>query len=70
MTAVSETSLGDYYRTTFELKEYRDGGVWDLREIDDLFPYELDLYILMLKARVQERRDAANLNQNGPMISE
>lgn len=46
--------------TVFELKEYRDGGVWRVDEIEDMVPFELDLMIDMIKQRVQERKELAN----------
>ena len=62
VAALSHRTLGDYYNTVFELKEYGgpSGTKWSIDEIDNLFPYELDVYIALTQKRVQERKEAAD----------
>lgn len=60
LTATSHSDLAAYYRTVFELKEYRQGGVWTVAEIDAMVPFELQLYIAQTKQRIAERKDAAD----------
>lgn len=56
---MAHKTLHDYYRLSFELKEYNGGGKYSFEEIDDMFPYELELTFQMIRERIQERRDAA-----------
>ena len=44
----------------FELKEYREGGVWSLFELESMAPYERELYVTMTKQRVAERKEKAD----------
>jgi hypothetical protein len=59
VAALAHTSLENYYIECFELKEYRDGGVWTLMELDDMFPFERAIYIAMTQQRVAARAEQA-----------
>jgi hypothetical protein len=53
------TTLESHYIDNFELKEYRDGGIWSLDELGEMFPFERSIYIAMTQQRVQARAEAA-----------
>lgn len=53
--ALSQDSLADYYKTNFHLL-YKEK--WSLTELDEMLPYERDIYIALLEqAREEEARD-------------
>lgn len=53
---LGHTSLPIYYRTMFSLIQFHK---YSLTELENLIPYELDVYVQMLSDYIKEQ-DAAN----------
>jgi hypothetical protein len=54
-------SLGEYYRTNFGLMQHHK---YSLTELDDMIPWEREIYISLLLQYLKEREDAIKQQQN------
>jgi hypothetical protein len=54
-------SLGEYYRTNFGLMQHHK---YSLTELDDMIPWEREIYISLLLQHLKEREDAIKQQQN------
>ncbi|NDH49141.1 MAG: hypothetical protein EBY41_01075 [Proteobacteria bacterium] len=43
---LSHNSIGNYYTLNFSLAQYHK---WSIKEIEEMYPFERDLYVEMLK---------------------
>ena len=60
---LSHNSLENYYLSTFEMIQHHK---WSLTEIEDMLPYERDIYATMLTNWVQEENERIKQqNQSG-----
>jgi hypothetical protein len=50
---LSHTSLGNYYKTVFSLAQHHK---YSITEVENLIPYERDLYVDMLVDFVEEQK--------------
>lgn len=48
---LNHTTLENYYLTSFSLIQHQK---WSLTEIENMFPYELDIYVLLLMKWIEE----------------
>jgi hypothetical protein len=49
---MAHTSLESYYRTTFQLIQHHK---WSLTEINDMIPWEKEVYITLLSQYIEEQ---------------
>jgi len=49
---MAHTSLESYYRTTFQLMQHHK---WSLTEINDMIPWEKEVYITLLSQYIEEQ---------------
>jgi hypothetical protein len=54
-------SLGEYYRTNFGLMQHHK---YSLTELEDMIPWEREIYISLLLQYLKEREDAIKQQQN------
>jgi hypothetical protein len=47
-------TLGNYYRVLFDMTQYHNYSVGD---VEGLIPYEKEIYVAMLAAKVAEEKD-------------
>ena len=52
---LSHTTLSNYYNLVFSLTQHHK---WSISEIEDLLPFERDLYVDMLLKHLEEQRAA------------
>ena len=48
---MAHTSLESYYKTTFQLIQHHK---WSLTEINDMIPWEKEVYIALLSQYIEE----------------
>jgi len=58
---MSHLDLGNYYKLNFALMQYHK---YSLTEIENMMPWERDLYVDMLKAHVEEEELKAKQAQS------
>ena len=58
---MAHTSLESYYKTTFQLMQHHK---WSLTEINDMIPWEKEVYITLLSQYIEEQ-NLKNQQQNG-----
>jgi hypothetical protein len=51
---MSYNNLGNYYSTIFSLRQHHN---YNIGEIEDLFPFEREIYLNMVLAYLQELRE-------------
>ena len=49
---MTHTSLESYYKTTFQLMQHHK---WSLTEINDMIPWEKEVYITLLSQYIEEQ---------------
>jgi hypothetical protein len=49
---MAHTSLESYYKTTFQLMQHHK---WSLTEINDMIPWEKEVYITLLSQYIEEQ---------------
>ena len=54
--------MANYYDTTFALVQHHKYSITDL---DNLIPYERDIYVAMLAAHLKEEKDRAEAKRAG-----
>ena len=54
--------MANYYETTFALVQHHKYSITDL---ENLIPYERDIYVAMLAAHLKEERDKAEARRAG-----
>ena len=54
---MSHNSLANYYTTIFALAQYHK---YSISEIEDLIPFERDIYIELLKDHLQKEKEELN----------
>ena len=59
---LSHNTLANYYETTFALVQHHKYSITDL---DNLIPYERDIYVAMLAAHLKEEKDRAEAKRAG-----
>ena len=52
--SLSHNSLENYYLTTFAMIQHHK---WSLTEIEDMMPYERDIYVTMITSWVKEENE-------------
>ena len=52
--SLSHNSLENYYLTTFAMIQHHK---WSLTEIEDMMPYERDIYFAMLQNWIEEENE-------------
>ena len=52
--SLSHNSLENYYLTTFAMIQHHK---WSLTEIEDMMPYERDIYVTMLTNWIKEENE-------------
>ena len=61
--ALSHTSLGSYYQLIFSMKQHHN---WSIHEIEEMLPWERDIYTTMLTNWIKEENDKIReQNTNG-----
>tara|TARA_B110000879_G_C10885584_1_gene398548 strand:- start:127 stop:294 length:168 start_codon:yes stop_codon:yes gene_type:complete len=50
---LSHTSLGNYYKTVFSMAQHHK---YSIADIEDLLPYERDLYVDMLVDFIEDQK--------------
>jgi len=60
--ALSHNSLQNYFSTIFSLAQHHK---YSLSEIENLIPFERDIYIELLMKHIKETEDAKQRLQNG-----
>lgn len=56
------SSLITYYKTAFALAQHHK---WDINSIEDLVPYERDLYVDLLAAHMKEQQEREKSRSSG-----
>jgi len=51
--------LESYFRLNFSLMQYHK---WSLTEIENLLPWERDIYVILLKQHLEEEEEKARQN--------
>ncbi|MDP7365911.1 MAG: hypothetical protein QGH83_01420 [Candidatus Pacebacteria bacterium] len=51
---MSHNSLENYYLTSFAMVQHHK---WSLTEIEDMLPYERDIYVLLLQNWIKEENE-------------
>lgn len=54
---MSHNSLANYYTTIFALAQYHK---YSISEIEDLIPFERDIYIELLKDHLEKEKEELN----------
>ena len=52
--SLSHNSLENYYLTTFAMIQHHK---WSLTEIEDMMPYEREIYVSLLMAWIEEENE-------------
>ena len=55
------TSLDSYYESNFSLMQHHD---WSLSEIEDMIPFEREIYITLLSNYIEKKNLEAKQAQN------
>jgi hypothetical protein len=53
--------LESYFKLNFSLMQYHK---WSLTEIENLLPWERDIYVILLKQHLEEEEEKAKLKNN------
>lgn len=56
---MSHMDLESYFRLNFSLMQYHK---WSLTEIENLLPWERDIYVILLKQHLEEEEEKARQN--------
>jgi len=59
--SLSHNSLENYYMSNFAMVQHHK---WSLTEIEDMMPYERDVYMTMLTKWVEEENERIKQQQN------
>ena len=57
---MAHESLESYYKTNFALVQHHK---WSLSELEDMIPWEKDIYVTLLKMWIEEEEDRMKANQ-------
>jgi hypothetical protein len=58
---LSHNSLENYYLSNFAMIQHHK---WSLTELEDMLPYERDIYVAMLKNWIEEENERIRQQQN------
>ena len=58
--SLSHNSLENYYLTTFAMIQHHK---WSLTEIEDMMPYEREIYVSLLMAWIEEENERRKQEQ-------
>ncbi len=61
---MSHNNLANYYEMNFNLKQHHS---WSIAEIEDLYPYERDIYVEMLIKYMEEKKKEAERQAQNEM---
>lgn len=59
---LSHTSLSNHFRLTFAMKQHHH---WSIEEMDQLVPWERDIYVTLLEQHIKEQNERMREQQNG-----
>ena len=59
---LAHNSLENYYLTSFAMVQHHK---WSLTELEDMLPYERDIYVAMLQNWIKEENDRTLQSQQG-----
>ena len=62
MIALSHESLQDYYKLNFGMIQHHK---WSLTEIDNMIPWEREIYLALLQQYIEEENLKAQQANNG-----
>jgi hypothetical protein len=54
--------LENHYRTNFALKHFHH---WSLTELENMMPFERDIYVALLNAEIEMEKERARTQGNG-----
>ena len=57
---MAHESLESYYKTNFALVQHHK---WSLTELEEMMPWEKDIYVTLLKMWIEEEEDRMKANQ-------
>ena len=57
---MAHESLESYYKTNFALVQHHK---WSLTELENMIPWEKDIYVTLLKMWIEEEEDRMKANQ-------
>jgi len=57
---MAHESLESYYKTNFALVQHHK---WSLSELEDMIPWEKDIYVTLLKMWIEEEEEKMKANQ-------
>ena len=57
---MAHESLESYYKTNFALVQHHK---WSLSELEDMIPWEKDIYVTLLKMWIEEEEENMKANQ-------
>ena len=56
---VGQKSLVDHYRLAFSMMQHHK---WSIADIEELLPYEMEIYVIMLRDHIQEIEEQQRKN--------
>jgi len=56
---LNHIDLASFYRLNFELKNTNNDYPFTIQEIEDLYPFERDIYISLLQNYLSEKEEAS-----------
>ncbi len=59
---MSHMDLENYFKLNFALMQYHK---WSLTEIENMMPFERDIYTILLKQHIEEEEQKAQQRANG-----
>ena len=61
LICLSHISLASFYQLNFSLKQHHQ---WNLDEIENMIPWEREIYVTLLKNHIKEQEEEIRLRNN------